>query len=235
MSISVGKLRGLHQLADDRGLMVICAIDHRGTLRRSLNPKNPGAVSYQEMVDFKLDLCRAVAPVVNAVLLDPEYGAGQAIAAGVLPGNVGLLVSVEKSGYSGEATAKLTELLSGWNVGKIKRMGASAVKLLIHFRPDLKDVASRQLELVKRVARECIEEDIALVVETLMYPVEQVGVSSKKFAEMKTGLVIETARQVTALPIDILKSEFPADMAFERDEAKLLSYCQELDRTSRLP
>lgn len=235
MSISVGKLRGLHQLADDRGLMVICAIDHRGTLRRSLNPKNPGAVSYQEMVDFKLDLCRAVAPVVNAVLLDPEYGAGQAIAAGVLPGNIGLLVSVEKSGYSGEATAKLTELLPGWNVGKIKRMGASAVKLLIHFRPDLKDVASRQLELVKRVARECIEEDIAFVVETLMYPVEQVGVSSKKFAEMKTGLVIETARQVTALPIDILKSEFPADMAFERDEAKLLGYCQELDRTSRLP
>ena len=114
-------------------------------------------------------------------------------------------------------------------------MGASAVKLLIYFRPDLRDVASRQLDLVARLAEECIEEDIPLLVEPVSYPVEQVGVSSKKFADMKPELVIETARQITALPIDVLKAEFPADVTFERDEAKLLGYCQELDRASRLP
>jgi tagatose 1,6-diphosphate aldolase len=241
MNISIGKLRGLQQLADSKGMMTMCAIDHRGALKRALSEKNPAAVSYQDIVDFKLDLCQAVAPFASAVLLDPEYGAGQAITAGLLPGPKGLLVSMEKTGYSGDSTARITELLPGWSVSKAKRMGASAVKLLIYFRPDLKDVASKQLDLVARLADQCLEEDIAFLVEPVSYPIEekerinQAGTSSKKFAEIKPGLVIETARQITTLPIDVLKAEFPADIKFEQDEGKLLGLCQELNRASRLP
>ena len=235
MNLSMGKLRGLQQLANDNGRLTICAIDHRGALKRALNPENPDAVSYQEMVDFKLDLCRAIAPFASAVLLDPLYGAGQAIAAGVLPGHVGLLVSAEKTGYTGGREARITELEPGWSVRKAKKLGASAVKILVYFRPDLKELASSQLDLMARLADECIEEDIALLVEPVTYPVEQVGVSAKKFADMKPGLVIETARQITALPIDVLKAEFPADLSFEQDEGKLLQLCQELNQASRLP
>jgi len=235
MNLSIGKLRGLQQVANDNGFLTICAIDHRGALQRAMNEKNPDAVTYQDMVDFKLDLCQAVAPYVSAVLLDPVYGAAQTIAAGILPGHIGLLVSMEKTGYSGESTARITELLLGWSVEKVKRMGASAVKLLVYFRPDLKEIASRQLELVAKVADQCIKEDIPLLVEPVSYPVEEVGVSAPKFADMKPELVIETARQITSLPIDVLKAEFPADMEFEQDEKKLLHLCQELDQASRLP
>jgi len=235
MNLSIGKLRGLQQVADEHGFLTICAIDHRGALQRAMNEKNPEAVTYQDMVDFKLDLCRTVAPYVSAVLLDPIYGAAQAIAAGLLPGHIGLLVSIEKTGYSGKKTARITELLPGWSVEKVKRMGASAVKLLVYLRPDLKDIASRQLDLVAKVADQCIKEDIALLVEPVSYPVEQLGVSSPKFADMKSELVIETARQITSLPIDVLKAEFPADMEFEQDENKLLQLCRELDRASRVP
>jgi tagatose 1,6-diphosphate aldolase len=235
MNISIGKLRGLQQLADYNGMMTMCAIDHRGALKRALNEKNPAEVSYQDMVDFKLDLCQAVAPFASAILLDPEYGAGQAIAAGLLPGPKGFLVSVEKTGYTGDSTARITELLPGWSVRKVKKMGASAVKLLIYFRPDLKDVASKQLDLVARLADQCLEEDIAFLVEPVSYPANEGEVSSKKFAEVKPGLVIETARQITALPIDVLKAEFPADIMFEQDEEKLLGLCQELNEASRLP
>jgi tagatose 1,6-diphosphate aldolase len=213
----------------------MCAIDHRGALKRALNVNNPAAVGYQDIVDFKLDLCRAIAPFASAILLDPEYGAGQAIAAGLLPASKGLLVSMEETGYSGDSTARITELLTGWSVKKAKRMGASAVKLLIYFRPDLKDVASKQLDLVARLADQCIQEDIAFLVEPVSYAIEEDGASSKKFAEMKPGLVIETARQITALPIDVLKAEFPADIKFEQDEKKLLIFCQELNKASRLP
>lgn len=130
-------------MADSKGMMTMCAIDHRGALKRALNGKNPDGVSHQDVVDFKLDLCQAVAPFASAVLLDPKYGAAQAIAAGLLPGSKGLLVSMEKSGYSGDRAARITELLPDWDVRKAKRMGASAVKLLIYFRPDLKEVASQ--------------------------------------------------------------------------------------------
>jgi tagatose 1,6-diphosphate aldolase len=235
MGLSIGKLRGLQQVADDNGFLTICAMDHRGALQRAMNEENPDAVTYQDMVDFKLDLCRAVAPFVSAVLLDPIYGTAQAIAAGILPGHIGLLVSIEKTGYSGERTARITELLTDWSVEKVKRMGASAVKLLVYFRPDLKATASRQLDLITKVADQCLKEDIPLLVEPVSYPVEEVGVSLPKFADMKPGLVIETARQITVLPIDVLKAEFPADMEFEQDEKKLLQLCQELDRASRLP
>jgi len=235
MNISIGKLRGLQQLADSKGMMTMCAIDHRGALKRALNEKNPAAVSCQDIVDFKLDLCQAVAPFASAILLDPEYGAGQAIAAGLLPAAKGLLVSMEKTGYTGDSTARITEVLPGWSVNKAKRMAGSAAKLLIYFRPDLKDVASKQLNLVARLADQCIEEDIAFLVEPVSYPIEEGGASSKKFAEIKPGLVIETARQINALPVDVLKAEFPADIKFEQDEGKLLGLCQELNQASRLP
>jgi len=235
MSLSIGKLRGIQQLADARGLLTMCAIDHRGALRRALNEENPDAVSYQDMVDFKLDLCQVMAPIAGAVLLDPIYGAAQAIAGGVLPGQTGLLVSMEKTGYTGSTTARVTELLPDWSVKKAKKMGASAIKLLIYFRPDLKDIASKQLDLVARLAEECLSEDIPLLVEPVSYPVEQVGESSARFADLKPGLVIETARQITSLPIDVLKAEFPADINFERDDEKLLGFCRELNRASRLP
>ena len=241
MNISIGKLRGLQQLADSKGIMTMCAIDHRGALKRALNEKYTAAVSYQDIVDFKLDLCQAVAPFASALLLDPEYGAGQAIAAGLLPGPKGLLVSMEKTGYTGDSMARITELLPGWSAKKVKKMGASAVKLLIYFRPDLNDIASKQLDLVARLADQCLEEDIAFLVEPVSYPVEekerinQGGASSSKFAEIKPGLVIETARQITALPIDVLKAEFPADIKFEQDEEKLLGFCRELNQASRLP
>jgi len=235
MNLSIGKLRGIQQLADANGFLTMCAIDHRDSLKKSLKPENPDAVGYQDMVDFKLDLCQATAPYASAILLDPLYGAAQTIAAGILPGHSGLLVSIEKTGYSGEKTARITEILPDWGVKKIKRMGASAIKILIYFRPDLKDAASKQLSLLSNLADQCIEEDIPLLVEPISYPVEEVGTSSRKFAEMKPGLVIETARQMTNLPIDVLKAEFPADMEFEQDERKLLDYCRELDRASQRP
>lgn len=235
MNIHIGKLRGLQQLADSGGMMTMCAIDHRGALKRALNKENPDKVNYKDMVDFKLDLCRAVAPFASAILLDPEYGAGQAIATGIMPGHKGLLVSAERTGYTGDTTGRITELLPGWSVKKAKKMGASAVKLLIYFRPDLRDVASKQLDLVAKLADQCIEEDVAFLVEPVCYPVNRDEVSLKKFAEVKPGLVIETARQITALPIDVLKAEFPADIKYEQDEENLVKLCQELDQASQLP
>jgi tagatose 1,6-diphosphate aldolase len=233
--LSPGKLRGLQQIADGKGILTVCAIDHRESLRRALNEKNPDAVSYRDMVQFKLDLCRVVSPLASAVLLDPIYGAGQAVLAGALSGRIGLLVSIEMSGYSGEATARITRLLPGWGVRKIKRMGASAVKLLIYFRPDIKDLASRQLELVKELADDCIREDIPLLVESVAYPTAAEKTRPEEFSRKKPDLVLEAARQLTALPIDILKSEFPADIGYEKDAGRLQAFCRQLTQVSRLP
>jgi tagatose 1,6-diphosphate aldolase len=232
--LSVGKIRGLQQLANDKGIMTMCALDHRGSLKKMLGKGNPESVSYQTMVDYKLDLCKVLASQASAILLDPIYGAGQAIAAGVLPKATGLLVSLEETGYSGEAEARITTLLPDWSVKKIKKMGATAAKLLIYYRPDI-EIASKQLDTVKSLADECLAEDIPFVVEPVSYKVGEVESEPQNFARIKSQLVIETAQQITALPIDILKAEFPADLEYEKDEGKLLDLCHQLDEASQVP
>jgi tagatose 1,6-diphosphate aldolase len=189
---------------------------------------------YQEMVDFKLDLCRVVAPHATAILLDPIYGAAQAIAAGVIPRTTGLLVSLEESGYSGEAEARVTNLLPEWDVKKIRKMGATAAKLLLYYRPDV-DVASKQLDTVQKLAADCVAADMPFVVEPVSYRVANKEASPEDFAKVKPKLVVETARQITALPIDVLKAEFPADLEYEKDKARLSDLCHQLNEASQVP
>jgi len=233
-SLSIGKIRGLQQLANDKGIMAMCALDHRGSLMRMLDETHPDSVSYQAMVDFKLDLCRILAPHASAILLDPIYGAGQAISAGVLPKNTGLLVSLEESGYSGEAEARVTDLLPDWNVRKIRRMGATAAKLLLYYRPDV-GVAGKQLDTVKRLAGDCLKEDMPFIVEPVSYKVGTTESDPQNFAKIKPQVVVETAKQITALPIDVLKAEFPADLEYEKNEGRLLDLCHQLNDASEVP
>jgi len=215
-------------------MMTMCALDHRGSLKRMLGGKHPERIGYQAMVDFKLDLCRVVAPHASAILLDPIYGAGQAIAAGVLPSSVGLLVSLEETGYSGTAEARITNILPDWNVKKIKKMGATAAKLLLYYRPDV-DVAEKQLDTVKKLADDCLAEDIPFVVEPVSYKVGEAEADPRNFARTKPQLVIETARQITELPIDVLKAEFPSDLQYEQGKRQLLDFCHQLNQVSQVP
>lgn len=235
MTFTTGKLRGLQQLSNPSGLLLVVALDHRDSLKKMLGEGMGDQVSYQDIVDFKVDLCRVVAPHAGAVLLDPVFGASQVIAAGALPGSRGLLVSMEESGYKGTKRARVSELLSGWSVEKARRVGASAAKLLVYYRPDLKETASRQRELVQRVAQECIQADMPLLVEAVSYSVSDREDDAQEFARIKPRLVIETARELTALPVDVLKAEFPGDLSYEKDEARLLDSCQQLDSASARP
>jgi len=233
--LSIGKIRGLQQIANPDGILTMCAMDHRESLRSMIDKGQPGEVSYEEMVKRKLELCSSLAKYASAVLLDPIFGSAQCISHDVLPKSAGLLVSIEASGYSGEKEHRLTELLDDWGVEKIKRMGASAVKILVYYRPDLKELASKQLNTVDMVARECIEYDLPFLVEPMSYPIGNEINNPQEFADLKGELVIKTARDITALPIDVLKAEFPADIHYKKDKAELIELCHQLDVASQVP
>jgi tagatose 1,6-diphosphate aldolase len=232
VSLNIGKIRGLQQIAEDRGVFTMAAMDHRGSLEHGLCPL-PGTGCYEDMVEFKLELCAALAPLSSAVLLDPIYGAAQAVARAALPRGTGLLVSVEATGYEGGKTARITKILEDWGVDKIKRLGADAVKMLVYFRPDSGELAKTQLATVEKVAGDCLKYDIPFLVEPVGYPLE--GESAADFSAKKTSIVVETARLMTALPIDVLKAEFPVDMTLVADEDSMLRACRELDAASQKP
>lgn len=234
--LSIGKIRGLQQISTPEGIFIICAMDHRGSLREMIEKEQlDDNVEYQEIVEHKLELCAALAHYTSAVLLDPNYGAAQCISGGVLPGHTGLLVSIEATGYESTPEGRITTLLDGWSVEKIRRMGASAVKILVYYRPDLTEAADRQLKTIKTVAKECLKYDIPFLVEPKTYLTKGEDTEKSQFAARKPGLVIETAKQITSLPIDVLKAEFPADPKYETDQAKLFQFCRQLDEASQVP
>jgi len=233
--LSIGKIRGLQQIANPDGIFTICAMDHRGSLRSMIDEENPEEVNYEEMVERKLELCSSLAEHASAVLLDPIFGAAQCIGHGVLPNNTGLLVSIEASGYGGGKEYRITKLLDGWNVDKVKRMGASAAKLLVYYRPDLEELASKLLNMLNITAMECIKYDLPFLVEPLSYPIGNENNNPEQFAAAREQLVLKTARDITALPIDVLKAEFPADLRYKKGKPELVDLCRQLDISSQVP
>ncbi|MFH1964432.1 MAG: hypothetical protein ABIJ42_02720 [Acidobacteriota bacterium] len=179
--LSPGKLRGLQRCTTAGGAMSVLALDHRDNLRRSLNPSDPGSVSFPDMTQFKLEVVSFLAPNASAVLLDPETGAAQCVAAGALPPDTGVLVAVDATGYSGEKYKRKSTLLPGWNAAKVKKMGADAVKLLVYYHPDTESARETE-ELVRKTAGECSDLDILFVVEPLSYSQDP---NNKNFLQMK--------------------------------------------------
>jgi len=232
---TMGKIRGLQQISDQAGIFAMCAMDHRGSMQRMIDRIEPEQVPASTLVEYKTDLTEELAPESTAVLLDPVYGAAQSIIAGVLPGNVGLLVSLEESGYEVDAQGRTTTLLQDWSVEKIKRMGASAVKILLYYRPDLEENAAKQRVVTQQVGEDCVRADIPFVIEPIAYPLSVERNDAARFAMKKTDLVVQSARDLTPLGIDVLKAEFPVDMAFEQDEGVTREACERLDAASLSP
>lgn len=224
--ISIGKFRGLQQCSSGRGTFTCLALDHRQNLRKA----NPAFVDNNELSSFKLDVTAELAAYATAVLLDPEVSAAQAITAGKMPGDKGLVVAMESTGYTGDAAARRGQIIPGWSVEKAHRMGASMVKLLVYYHPDSPTAAEAE-DFTRQVAADCIQYDLGLMVEPLSYSLLEARLSSAD----KHFVVIETARRLTAIPgVDILKAELPLDTN-DNDPDRLVEACQELTAASAVP
>lgn len=225
-SISIGKLRGLQQISSQRGTFTALALDHRQNLRKA----NPAFVNDVELSRFKLDVTSVLALEATAVLLDPEVSAAQAIAQHAIPKKIGLVVAVESTGYTGEETARQVQIIPGWSVEKAKRMGASAIKLLVYYHPD-SSTAKEIEDFTSMVAENCSKYDLVLMLEPLSYSLDD---NKKLTSEEKCYVVVETAKRLTPLNIDILKAEFPLD-ANDMDESKWSDACKEISSASITP
>ncbi len=234
-TLTVGKRRGLRQIANEGGIFTMAAEDQRGSMRKMLNPDDPKSVSAEAMTDVKTDICRALSPYASAMLIDPEFGAAQSITSTALRGNCGLLVSLEDTDYEQVGDDRRAKILEGWGVDKIKRMGASGVKLLAYFRPDRGEGTTYQRDLIARVGDECQKYDIPFILECVGYPVGGMKVDSPEYAAQKPEIVIETARMLSGLGVDVYKAEFPVDSTYEQDETTIIDYCKQLDAACQVP
>lgn len=196
--ITPGKMRGLDTLATNEGVFTILAIDHRDSLKAVL----PGTATDQEIIDFKLELISGVGSQASGVMLEPEFSLPHAIEAGALAGSSGFMAALEAQGYMQDPWAGPTEMMPGWTALDAKKFGASAAKLLLPYAPERLAHAELQRKVVVDTAAICADLDIAFLVEPVAFGMNDAD---------RPAVVLDTVRQLTELPIDVLKLEFPGD------------------------
>ncbi len=229
-TLSPGRARSLQATSTSRGIFTILAIDHRDALRVMIQPDAPEAVPAAHLTAVKLVIVRQLAPYASAVLLDPIYGAAQAIASGALPGHVGWLCALEEQGYLGDPFARQTMLLQDWSVEKAKRLGAAGVKILLFYHPEAGQATEKQEQFVREVLAQCQRYDLPLFLEPISYSLDpNVKKDGAEFARRRRRIVVESARRLGALRPDVLKVEFPIDARFGSDQALWREACAELN------
>lgn len=136
-------------------------------------------------------------------------------------------MAVKSSGYSGEVTCRIAQILPGWGVEKAKRMGASMIRLLVYHHPD-SSTADQTEDFTAQVAADCLKFDLGLMLELLSYSLSD----EKLTSDEKRYVVVETAHRLTLIAgVDILKAEFPLDLA-EDDPDRLAAACAEVSAVS---
>ncbi len=227
--ITPGRWRGLKTTSNDDHSFTILAFDQRGTFTKML----PEGTPYETAVAIKREVVFALSRHVSAVLLDPTYGLP---AAYDMAGDCGLLMALEKSGYTGDSTYRRVELIDNWSVGKIKHMAASAVKLLVYYHPRAGALTEEIESFVANVCQECRRHDIPVFVEPVSYSLDtNIRKESAEFAKTRPDVVRETALRLSKLKPDILKMEFPVDADHDNDAYSWQVACEAVSAACEVP
>ena len=239
LNLTPGKLRGLQRISNPNGTLTMVAMDQNSSMINmitdSLKKKGENrAPTYEEIVEAKVMLARALAPHASACLVDAYYGVWNSVASFAIPPQTGLLIRVEKSGGGkNKYNAPLGAVEPGWSVEKIKRCGADAVKLLAQFEPREMESAEHQFQLIQQIYEDCQKHDILLLLETVAFPFGDEKKDSASFLDRKVETVIESARWLSRY-CDIYKAEFPGWLGKHSDD-ELVGNVKELDRVCERP
>ncbi len=234
LNLSPGKLVGLKGVTDAHGRFKVLALDQSNSFRKFIKKlfERTGKKqepSFEDVRDAKMEITKLLAPYGSAVLLDVNYGARQCVNSGALPRGVGLIVRVEASRDAGLPG----EYEPGWSVEKIKKMGGTAVKLLVYM--DVQDARATegQMRFVENVASACVKHDILLMIEELSYPRPGETKQSEPYQKRLVPNILRSAELLNPYA-DVLKLEFPGDIT--KDSAPTLKEnLAQVNRTAQRP
>src|SRR5258707_9735262 len=166
MKLTPGKLAGMKNVSDKRGVIAAAAMDQRGSLQKALAKEKGGEVTDAMLEEFKTIVTEVLTKHASAILLDPEWGlpASRRRAKGS-----GLLLAYEKTGYDKTGPGRLPDLLDDWSVRRLKEAGADCLKVLLYYTPTDGDANDRKHAWVERIGDECRGNDIPYFLEFVGY------------------------------------------------------------------
>lgn len=209
---TIGLHRRLARLCDAAGHIRTMAIDHPENYLK-LFDADLSAVRFEEVVESKLDMVRALSQHATSVLLDPVWSLGQSVAAGAVPGDVGLISGIEDLYYRPDSAVGFdTELRlkPGWDPAVLATLGVDAAKIVVFHREDQdEELVARQHAVVAEAAAQCRAQQMPLVVEPLWFPVGDEDTADPAVQAVRRSSVLASARSFRRAGADIMKVEFP--------------------------
>jgi tagatose-1,6-bisphosphate aldolase len=201
----------LDDIATDGHVFSIIAMDQRNTLRRMFTAVGVDA-SDDDLRTAKADVARVLTPYATGLLSDPTYGVPAITAAGALAPNCGLLVAAEpaeRRTWQGEPrTHRDPALDAQW----VLDQGGDVYKFFVQMRgdrpapkPGEPDLVGETLAVCQEIIDDCRATGVPVVIENLIYtrPGEELTGQAREDA------IIESARALNDLDIDLLKLEYP--------------------------
>jgi tagatose-1,6-bisphosphate aldolase len=214
----------LDDIANDSHVFSIIAMDQRNTLRRMFTEVGLEA-SDEDLRIAKADVARVLTPAATGLLSDPTYGVPAIAEAGALAPSCGLLIAAEPSerrSFNGEPrTHRDPALNAQWLLGQ----GGDAYKFFIQLRADRPapaagepDLVAEALAVCEEIIADCRAAGVPVVIENLIYQIPGQDLSPA----VRENAIIEAARALNDLDIDLLKLEYPGSPEGCRKLAEIL-------------
>ncbi|QPH53100.1 tagatose 1,6-diphosphate aldolase [Pontivivens ytuae] len=216
MQLTPGKLWGMRRMADASGRFRMTAVDQRPPIKGPIAKHHSvDEAPWEEVAKFKTLLIETLQGESSAMLLDPHYAIPMGLDA--YDPAKGLIVTLEDSLFQETPGGRLSSEIDDWSVGKIRRMGGDAVKVLAWYRPDASpDVLQAQKDFTKRIGEACARYDIPYLFELLVYPLAGDAHQTTDYVEQqgkKADHVLESVEEF-AKPdygVDVFKLESPVN------------------------
>jgi tagatose-1,6-bisphosphate aldolase len=218
-------VKSLDNIAAPNGSFAIIAMDQRNTLRRMFTAAGREGTD-EELREAKVDVARVLTPMASGLLSDPTFGVPAIDAAGALAPTCGLLVAAEpaeRRTYRGEPrTHRDPALDARW----VLDQGGDALKFFVQLRGDRARPAPGEPDLVaecvavcEQIIRDCRSQGVPVVIENLVYAIPD----TELHGEERETAIIESARVLNDLDIDLLKLEYPGSPEACRRLASVLT------------
>jgi len=201
----------LDDIATDSHVFSIIAMDQRNTLRRMFTAAGLDA-SDDDLRTAKADVARVLTPAASGLLSDPTFGIPAITEANARHPDCGLLVAGEPSerrSYRGEPrTHRDPGLNAQWTLDQ----GGDVFKFFLQLRADRPapaqgepDLVAEALAVCREVVDDCRGAGVPVVIENLIYELP----GEELHGRARENAIIEAARALNDLDIDLLKLEYP--------------------------
>ncbi|MEM9435206.1 MAG: tagatose 1,6-diphosphate aldolase [Pseudomonadota bacterium] len=214
MELTAGKLWGMRRMADADGYFKMTAVDQRPPIKGPIAAHyGTETAPFDDVARFKALLVETLQEASSAMLLDPHYAIPRGLK--YLSPTKGLIVTLEDSLFEETGMGRKSSQIDDWSVGKIKRMGGDAVKVLAWYRPDADPTINQyQQDWTKRIGAACAKYDIPFLFELLVHPIDSDAEQTQEYTEMKTKRSDDVLRSVEAFAgadfgVDVFKLESP--------------------------